>query len=123
MNLIPCELAVDEAHGGRRIMLPSGESLSISGVISHGGRGRVLMGIRPEHIHVLRNCGDPTSLSGRPTLAGVVDRLEYRGDAVLVTLDLAGDSVVARVSGTSSFGRGEAVVASFDPDRASWLSE
>lgn len=72
-----------------------------------------LMGLRPEHVRVLRAGGTP--------LGATVSRAEYRGDSTLISLDLAGARIVARVADAAGVREGDAVSLEFDPARACWF--
>ncbi len=74
-----------------------------------------LMGIRPEHVRVRP--------AGETALAATVARVEDRGDSTLITLDLAGARVTARVADPTGLREGGAVALDLDPARACWFDE
>ncbi|WP_165072015.1 ABC transporter ATP-binding protein [Paludisphaera rhizosphaerae] len=123
MNLIPTEVAVDSTTGMRRVRFLPGAAPSSTDAMTNVEEGRILMGIRPELISVLRGGDEGSSLPDRATFDAVVGRLEYRGDSVLATLDLSGIPVVARVSRDGEFREGDRVVAIVDLDRVCLFSE
>lgn len=124
MNLIPTAVAIDPVTGMRQVKILSEAARAMTDAMTSNGEGRILMGVRPEHIALQRGGDEALSLPDRATFDAVVNALEYRGDSVLATLDLSGVPVVARITGAGELLReGERVVAVVDLNRICWFSE
>jgi ABC-type sugar transport system ATPase subunit len=89
MNLLPAEILPD-----------------------HRGRPGVLVGVRPEHL-VWQ--GGPSSIGGAAFLSGKATVVEPLGSDTLVSLDVAGTAVIARLAPRLVRRAGEEVVLSADP--------
>jgi ABC-type sugar transport system ATPase subunit len=125
MNLLPCELA---REGSRmRLIVGDRESwIGLSGSVPELGDGErrgFLMGIRPEHLRVGPAGGPSDREDGSPTFPARVRRAEFQGDSVLLTLELAGRTVVARLAADVEFDEGRSVVVSPDLAAAAWFPD
>ena len=78
----------------------------------HSARRGVLVGVRPEHLiwH-----GGPSSARGAPFLSGRATVVEPLGSDTLVSLDVAGTAVIARLAPRLVRKAGEEVALSADP--------
>ena len=78
----------------------------------HSARCGVLVGVRPEHLiwH-----GGPSSARGAPFLSGRATVVEPLGSDTLVSLDVAGTAVIARLAPRLVRKAGEEVALSADP--------
>ena len=78
----------------------------------HSARHGVLVGVRPEHLiwH-----GGPSSARGAPFLSGRATVVEPLGSDTLVSLDVAGTAVIARLAPRLVRKAGEEVALSADP--------
>lgn len=79
----------------------SGMSIGAAGARDEG----VLFGLRPEDIQIVQN----------GPLTGTLKTVEYFGADVLLTCEIAGEDVVARVSGQSDFTIGQTLSLQFEP--------
>ena len=102
MNLLPCRL-----EPGRAI-LPAGEAMPLPGV---NRAGEAWLGIRPERLIWLPP-GAPDAASEFRGAARVVEPL---GSETLVTLDVAGSELSARIPARSVRAAGEMIRLRFDP--------
>ncbi|MDR3623288.1 MAG: ABC transporter ATP-binding protein [Paludisphaera borealis] len=124
MNLLPCTLVRD----GSRTSVVVGERLwPISPThplpeLADGESRAMLLGIRPEHLHVDPADALTERTEGFPAIESRIRRIEFQGDSVLLTLDLRGSTAVARVAASDDFHEGQSVVASPDLARAVWFS-
>ncbi|MDG3002886.1 ABC transporter ATP-binding protein [Paludisphaera mucosa] len=127
MNLIPCEIEVDAASGDARAVVASHqpvrlpEALARSIGLNRGERRNASWGIRPEHVQIKGLDEEPPGESGRVWFDAVVRRVEYQGEAVLVTLDLAGTAVVARLAESARVDEGGKMRLVFDLAKSSWF--
>ncbi|MBV9834945.1 MAG: sn-glycerol-3-phosphate ABC transporter ATP-binding protein UgpC [Alphaproteobacteria bacterium] len=105
MNLLPVKLGGSGqiTLGDRTITLPESRTRVIAGMPD------VLLGIRPEHL-IWHTGGEPPLLSGH---AVVVEPL---GSDTLVSLDIAGTPVIARLPPRLVRKAGEAVLLAADPE-------
>jgi len=78
----------------------------------HSARHGVLVGVRPEHLVWHK---DPGSGSGAPFLSGRATVVEPLGSDTLVSLDVAGTPVIARLAPRLVRKAGEEVALSADP--------
>jgi ABC-type sugar transport system ATPase subunit len=78
----------------------------------HSARHGVLVGVRPEHL--VWHSG-PSSTAGAPFLSGRATVVEPLGSDTLVSLDVAGTAVIARLAPRLVRKAGEAVALSADP--------
>jgi len=78
----------------------------------HSARHGVLVGVRPEHLiwH-----GGPSSAMSAPFLSGRATVVEPLGSDTLVSLDVAGTAVIARLAPRLVRKAGEEVALSADP--------
>lgn len=83
---------------------------------SDGGSGDVVMGIRPEHVHV-RGSRWSTNLPEGDVFPATVELVESAGDQVYLTLQAAPGTVVARVEPSLRPSPGASVDIWFDPGR------
>jgi multiple sugar transport system ATP-binding protein len=91
------------------------------GVRWKGGRvkaqrvdGAVIMGVRPEHIHI-RGSRWAGEAWGAPVFHARIERMESLGDQMILAIDASGESLLARVEPTFEGARGDTVVAWLDP--------
>jgi ABC-type sugar transport system ATPase subunit len=77
----------------------------------HSTRHGVLVGVRPEHL-IWHN---PSSTAGAPFLSGKATVVEPLGSDTLVSLDVAGSAVIARLAPRLVRKAGEEVALSADP--------
>jgi multiple sugar transport system ATP-binding protein len=102
MNLLAAERSGDSARAGT-LELP----------LPPGAPAELLMGIRPEHIHV----GDGEG----PALEAHVVAVEPLGAETHLVLDAAGQLVKARVAGFDAPARGERVRLRLERERVRWF--
>ena len=90
-------------------------SIAVRTAASQAGLSELVLGIRPEHLHVANGSGN---LAGSAELAGEVLLIEELGaDALLhVRLVEGGDPVVARTEGWVSMAPGQRVTFHVRPD-------
>lgn len=99
---------------------PAGEAPSwLAAVAPGGGRGRVALGVRPEHLTL----SGPRSV-GAATLTGTVSHVEPRGHEALATVrerSERGPSFTIRTAPVGLPEPGEVVTVTVDVARASWF--
>jgi multiple sugar transport system ATP-binding protein len=123
MNLIPCTLT---REGSRRAVAVGDRRWTIDDAVNapepaDGLRRPMLLGIRPEHLHV-RPTDAPDDLAAeRPSIATRIRRVEFQGDSMLLTIDVAGAPAVARVANHDDFHEGQGVAVSLDLAFAVWF--
>jgi len=116
MNLLPCILVREQARtwiviGDDRRQI---ESIGAPAVLGDGESRAMLLGIRPEDLRIRAGTGEPA-------IPSRIRRLEFQGDSVLLTLEMAGSTVVARVAAAAEFQEGQEVSATPDFARAAWF--
>ncbi len=108
MNIVPCLAQGDElSWSGGRLGIPDG---------LHGIARDVLVGVRPEHVHVRGSRWSATAEEAAP-FGAKVDLVESVGDQSFLTLDAAGIEIVARVEPSLAPAPGSLLTAWFDPER------
>jgi ABC-type sugar transport system ATPase subunit len=85
--------------------------LPAEALADHSTRHGVLVGVRPEHL-IWHN---PSSTAGAPFLSGKATVVEPLGSDTLVSLDVAGSAVIARLAPRLVRKAGEEVALSADP--------
>ena len=118
MNVLPCTIrerdgglfaCVDGFDGGPSFHWPAGD------------RRRIELGLRPDHLSILRP-GDPLppGLTSLAEAARVI-RVEYLGHESIPTLALGPYRLAARIPATSELRAGDLVRLAFRLDQASWF--
>ncbi|MGH8689177.1 MAG: TOBE domain-containing protein, partial [Burkholderiales bacterium] len=97
MNLVPCGL--EQAAGGLRLNLGNGASFPVPAdrtdrYRSHASRGRLLFGLRPEHLFEHRQNTEP----GQHAFEATPEVVEPMGMETLVMFTLGGVETCARVN-------------------------
>lgn len=128
MNLLPCEIVVDEsrlcirpigiARGEPPLIIMEGPTLE--DLRSEAPR-RMDLGIRPESIAVVDEGTASAQSRDLPRAFAIVCRLEFQGDTVLATLSLGQTTLVARLPTATNLREGQRVLAQLDLHRASWF--
>lgn len=124
MNLLPCDL-VREGSSLKFIASNAESRIASSGSapeLAEGERRRFLLGIRPEHLRVRPGEGLSDRREDAPAIAARVRRVEFQGDSILLSLDLAGTTAVARLDAGGLFEEGQGVVVSPELDHAVWYA-
>lgn len=88
MNIL--EMAVDSA-GGRFVACGQGVAVPEQWRARISGRSKVLVGIRPEHLHIEQDAG-----ASQPRLAGEVEMVEVLGDEAIVHVNGPGQRITVR---------------------------
>jgi ABC-type sugar transport system ATPase subunit len=113
INLL--EVAVDEGTvvnwRGHRLPLPA----RWNGAIGERGR-RLLLGVRPEHLHLEHSRWAP-SMDDAPLLGARVDTVEPVGDQQYILLDADGQPLTVRAEPELRLNAGDAVQVRLDPER------
>ncbi len=122
MNLLPVTVRQDADAvlldgGSWRVAIGGQVARTLGGV---GAGGELILGIRPEHIDLMRGSAG----AGDGTLAGIVDWRESRGDSDVLTVKLAtggqtgaSPSVTLEVPASGSAAMGEAVTVRLRAER------
>jgi len=123
MNLLPCSLV---REGSCAVVIVGGNRWPIDPTnsvpdLAEGETRVLLLGIRPEHLRVRPADASNDRSEGSPTIESRVRRVEFQGDSVLLTLELAGTTAVARVAAGEGFREGQGVVVSPDFGHAAWF--
>ncbi|MCX6021751.1 MAG: ATP-binding cassette domain-containing protein, partial [Chloroflexi bacterium] len=110
MNLLPATLerhagALTVAVGNERFPLPPRQAQLAERAGSSGGR--VILGIRPEHLRLAHAEGAGEA---------VIEVVEPLGSETLVTVRIGDTEATARIMGAAPFRMGEAVTVQFDHD-------
>lgn len=124
MNLLPCVLVREGA--GLTLIVGDRQSRIVTlrsfPELAEGERRGFLLGIRPEHLHVRPAEGPIEGEDAPPMLGARVRRIEYQGDSILLTLELAGTTAVARLSAGVDFEEGQGVLVSPKLSAAAWFA-
>ena len=125
MNLLPCVLI---REGSRtRLMVGDRESwINSRGSVpdlADGERRAFLLGIRPEHLRIETADAPIDGGGAHPMFAARVRRIEYQGDSLLLTLELAGTTAVAKLAAGGDFEEGQGVFVSPDLAAAAWFRD
>jgi ABC-type sugar transport system ATPase subunit len=100
---------------------PSRDAVSAGG--TSDGPWRLDLGVRPEMVSVLDEAVGLQLPSPRPSLRvpAMIQRLEYQGHSILVTLRLGPQVVLARIVPRAELHPGQRVIADLDLSTASWF--
>ena len=112
MNFLELEItdgALTDGAAGIRIPLPDSRSAEVA----RSGSPTVVLGVRPEHLHLL-----PDGEGGRHTAVFQVDVVQHLGNEMLLDLVAGSHRVIARADAEARVGEGERRTFSIDMDRA-----
>ncbi|MCU4925658.1 ABC transporter ATP-binding protein [Halobacteria archaeon AArc-dxtr1] len=107
-GLLPADEAIVGADGDEAVLETGGNEASTTGVVTHGTRGDVSLGVRPEDLTVAT-----TKPSSGHAIAGTVDTIEPLGEYDLVNVSVNDQIVHTKVS-ESTVRRGDPVYLTFD---------
>ena len=122
MNVVPCALR----DGPPPTLVPDGLEPSPPFAAAWASRllargvGAVDLGVRPEHVHLVRSADRDTRLAWLSAPLDVV-RSEYLGHETVVTLALGRHALAARHQGPDAPRPGDRITIGLDLDRASWF--
>ena len=112
MNFLELEVvdgALTDGAAGIRIPLPASRSAEIA----RSGAPTIVLGVRPEHLHLL-----PDGESGPYSAAFRVEVVQHLGNEMLLDLVAGSHRVIARADAEAQVGEGERRTFGIDMDRA-----
>ena len=105
---------VDARRDGARV-----HALGVDFDAPEGDAKSLVLGVRPEHVHVVAD----EAVDGHVTTRGTVRAVEPHGAESHIDLDIGGESIRARVEGFAGFAPGAELSVSVDPARVHFFDE
>ena len=112
MNFIEVEVS----HGGRQLVLPNGDVISLNAPVREGqrhGDGKLVWGIRPEHFSI--GSGDGHAV------AATIEVIQPTGSRIFVSFSVAGTHLVAELDAKTRIVVDQQLSLSIDISRTSFF--